>query len=1133
MNHIELNEEQRNKMRGSLNSKIEMEWDDPDFMDLLLGGLPRLRRYSYDDKTIMRSIGKLENCLLEYNACTTNKEAFLKKVSAEISEVQLAVQTKGKSWHGLSIYEIENAIKLHKFCLISGEGGIGKSYFISRFEEHLAVKNIPHLCLYGKFEKSINRIDFDNIMKIGKEGFVFVVDAINEMTEDGQRNLLVALAKLKEIPEIRIIVTCRTGSMDDMLFEDYRNLSEFEYRFRGVSFESALAELLKRQIPDVYKYEDILYSNNALLLSMLCDVLTDSKIIDETENGIAAVTFILERYVIKSIEKRYGSNQKEKGRAVWLDVKKVALWMYQNDRKSIDENSLVSVVKTEGFLDAMVQMGLMNGYQDEEETRYLFVMDSLTDFLIARSLFDDINGKSYEEQVSIVISKREKLYSLDEPLIITIFEKNKDDYVKTYRFLKDTDLLEKFSCDTIVKIPFRPENIENFKNAFRLRTPGIAIKTLGGYADKPYNCSNYLFDYYSENNSHISELSNYLEGYRTQSQIKGRLKNILYYITLNNKPDRRDDEAFYFSVLCCAAPNNDVRCLAVKLLFEMVSRNIKFMEKAISCYEKNGDYYIRESIIYVLSQQAKGNHTIIKFFDGLIENADYLTAKSVRRIAAYKGDEYSFIGWNRNNLYSYREKAQVSEFLNDVLMRVSLIIKDFLPFRYWGKDHIDMPFSFLINDRNSIAGINRYLSEQYACVREGDCNGSAAFEKAVLSEIETIAQPKLMDKMSLMESLEERLIQVFNFYGVPLDKEGYSIQGENFQNSVYFKCIDIAIGQMYGSLMCNYYTNQFATYNNSQNSIGYEVYDPLEYGEEMNLGAPVPTHHDFVEKMGDCVLNILEISDTHDVFWARNIEETRANVLHILERIKLKNHEWMLLGGRIDISEEDSKNWIWRETYDIWCCTSASETLCGDGEERTLTIELDKYSGALDDYKENDLKPWLCKEVDCINKNSDVFDNTVLVLPPSEIVRFFDLELNTSDISWETENKEKVIFCNNNKYSYYKTHIGQTMFIRKDYLDRFKENHTIKYFAYSERFVPETGYAEETAIHYEIEEGVIKKEIPNYDDPKQKREIKGSACEKCIHDNIMEYKKAVYEQSMEQVKRLIEEFGYSVVDNEN
>ena len=34
-----------------------------------------------------------------------------------------------------------------------------------------------------------------------------------------------------------------------------------------------------------------------------------------------------------------------------------------------------------------------------------------------------------------------------------------------------------------------------------------------------------------------------------------------------------------------------------------------------------------------------------------------------------------------------------------------------------------------------------------------------------------------------------------------------------------------------GSLMCNYFTNEFATYNNYQNSIGYEVYDPIEYGE--------------------------------------------------------------------------------------------------------------------------------------------------------------------------------------------------------------------------------------------------------------------------------------------------------------
>ena len=87
------------------------------------------------------------------------------------------------------------------------------------------------------------------------------------------------------------------------MLDQYKEIAKAEYTFPGVSFESALGELLKLSVPDIYKYEDILYSNNALLLSMLCSVLNDKKIINETENGIATVTFILEHYIKKSIKR--------------------------------------------------------------------------------------------------------------------------------------------------------------------------------------------------------------------------------------------------------------------------------------------------------------------------------------------------------------------------------------------------------------------------------------------------------------------------------------------------------------------------------------------------------------------------------------------------------------------------------------------------------------------------------------------------------------------------------------------------------------------------------------------------------------------------------------------------------------
>lgn len=88
------------------------------------------------------------------------------------------------------------------------------------------------------------------------------------------------------------------------------------------------------------------YSNNALLLSMLCDVLSSEKIVDETENGVASVTFILEHYIKTTIGKVFKNNISCQGIDIWKDTKRVAKWMYMNGEKQIDEKSLLSVINT-------------------------------------------------------------------------------------------------------------------------------------------------------------------------------------------------------------------------------------------------------------------------------------------------------------------------------------------------------------------------------------------------------------------------------------------------------------------------------------------------------------------------------------------------------------------------------------------------------------------------------------------------------------------------------------------------------------------------------------------------------------------------------------------------------------------
>ncbi|MBU9736113.1 NACHT domain-containing protein [Diplocloster agilis] len=1100
MEYKVLNKNQKDRMQVISDHAYVMEWESPEFMDYLLGKLPKVRKFQ-EDKEVAQEVSALEILLTTYNAFLTKKSSFVDEIAKRISDIHDIKE----SWYGLSLYEIETYIKLHSFCLILGEGGIGKSYFIKCFEEQLEQKHIEHLCIYGKFEKNTNNINVEEIIKASNNGFVFVVDAINEMSVEGQNNLLDVLMKLKKYPQIRIVITYRTNSMDNEILEKYQQIAEYEYKFPGVSFESALSEILKLSVPDVYMYEDILYSNNALLLSMLCDVLSSDKVVVETENGIASVTFILEQYIKRTIRKVFKGHLNCQGIDIWKDMKNISQWMYENGEKRIDEKNLFLAIKTgKNFLPVMLQMGFMAGYESNNEMYYYFAIDSLTDFLIARSLFQDISGRDYKEQIGIIKSKVEDLYNLEEALIIAIFDNMSPNYTKIKDLLIDTNLMEGFDFNTLVKIHFKQEEIATFQELFQPIDHSDLLQAVGGYTDKPFNCSNYLFDYYCASRERLYDLSNALAGYHFQSRIKNRLKNVLYFTTLNDRTDRRDEEAFYFALLCCAAPNKDIRCLAMKLLYEVVSKNEEYVDRVIFEYDRIFDFYIQEATIYVLSQIRRDNERIINFFNRIISQQDDLTAKSIRRIATYFGKPYSYIMWNRKNLFAYSKEAAISDYLNDILFRVDLMNKDFLPFRYWGKDHLDMYTRFLVNDKENIKKVNDYLSEKYSCVCGGECSGLMSFENRIMPEIKPMAEIETMDMNSFMESFEAVFRYVFEYFSVSTDRKTVNMREEDFRHSLYMKCVDIATGIYYGSLMCNYYTNRFVTYNNNQNSIGYEVYDPLEYGENVVITAPIPTYQDFIERLGDHVINSLEVPEVRDIHWVRNVELTRKNVLHLLEKIELRKQEWILLACRVSLHEENKYDTRWKDTYDLWCCTSENETINEDGSARYLTIELEEYVGDLKSYSDNSLKPWLCKDVKNINNQSEVFEGTSLVLPPSEIISFFNLRLNVSDFSWETSDKEKIIICNNNKNSYYRDPIGGTVFIRKDYFDKFLEGHTVKYFAFTERFIPKTGYADETSLHFEIINGKIVKEIKNAGGYGRRNNENNPLCTVCPHTNIVE-----------------------------
>lgn len=1061
MGYTELNSLHKRKMGALCGNQEHFEWEDTNLITLLKGNLPELRNIS-NNAEVTKLFIKLKKEYDNYYFFGTNTQKFIsniKKVIEEIREIE-------PYWFGISIESVEDAMNLHKGCLISGEGGIGKSYFVKCLEDELTSIGKKHLCLYGKWCQSVKDIDFDEIVSVAEtEEFVFVFDAINEIDKQNQIDLLDALRRVKDTKGLRIIVTYRTHMMEKAILKGYCDVLDTTVEFAGVSFESVLEWLQKSPVVDINEYLDVLYSNNPFILKKLPKILDGIQ--DSDKNNVSRYTYIYEQFIKKGISKE-----------TWEDTKKVAKLLYQTNKKTFTVEEVGQVIDSPiEYIATMEKEGFINRYGEE---RFSFVIESLADYLIVRNMWDEISGKPIDECSKIIKNKIEEFYSLSiETVILMLFDKFPLNYVTIKKILEKTNLLSEFNFDILLKIHFNKEDIPAFLECFKaVRTEELII-TFAGYLNKPFNCMNYLNEYYLSNSEkQTRELSKVLSGEHYLANLKGRLKNILYFTCKCDYDESRAEENLYTSIWCSAACDSDVRNLATKIMFEIVQESPELIKNIISIYEKIEDDYIKDTIIFVLSSCTKTAETE-EFFDKVLKNPKFLLAKSIRRISSYLGEPHSYINLNKQNMYSVGHK-EVSESFEHILFSIDIMDKDLLPFRFRSRKSVELHRPFLLTPKQTIHKLNKELEQKFPCVKDGYCNGSMVLERNIEKAKLVPIEKDVIDHTTFLSSMEQVFRETFSKYGVPFDEDKFRRSYDRgFSTSILKKCTCISIDIFFGSLMCNYYIDEFATYSNINNSIGYEIYDPIEYEEELNIKSPLPIFQPQIEKMCNKLTTKVSIPEQKDEKWWRDLDITKENILNILKPFKYKGEWWVVLACRISL-QDPNKNYIWKDTYDLFACSSTKETLKNDGNERYLTIEIPKYNGNLLEYNNCAEQPWKCKSVSSIAYASNVFDDTHLILPPAEIISTLNLSLNLKEMRWENKDKEGIIYCNNNKASYYNDPVVGAVFIKKDAYEKFVKTKPIKYFVYADRLIENKGYCSETSFHFEIINGEIVKEYPNY-----------------------------------------------------
>lgn len=1017
-----------------------------------------------------------------HSAFSTDKENFL----SDVKEIVATIRTASPRWYALNLANVKDALDMHKCCIISGDGGIGKSYFVKCFEEELEKRQLNHLCLYGKFLKNIDVIDFDEIKEIGaSEEYVFVFDAVNEISDTEQIILLDKIKEIITIHGVRVVLTYRNHDVSAAFLSLIQEMSGFQYEFPGVSFESALEWLQKLPVADVSEYIDVLYSNNPFLLSKLKDILQKDMSEDAARNNISRYTYIYEQYIRRSLDQE-----------TWRQTKAISKWMYENNTKSIPATEIAELISNpDDYITRMEQRGFLRRYPEGDIVYCSFVVDSLADYLIARSAMNALQGLNAKECVSLIANKLDVFYGLHEMLILMLFDKYAPDYPKIYGILRETRLLERLSLETLAKVHFSPEDIPAFQKVFVMKDHSDSLLYFAGYVNRPFNCTNYLNQYYlGDEEKQTKELTRLLSKNRHLGTLRSRLKNALYYICRCKCSDTRLIETFYTALWCSSAGNMDVRRLATKLLFEILQRNSFLIDEAISVFPKIKDQYIQESLIHALSM-CPADERITCFFNDLWTRVDFIKAKSIRRISVYLGRPYQYISLVKENLF-HADAASVSEVFARLLYRIDIMEKNLLPFQFWGLNSFQS--EFLAADKNEAREFNDRLASEFSCVRDGDCNGWLSFERVIEEHLDSYIKNEELDGRTFLASMETVFRAVFQLYDLPFDvEESNRLDEQIFGTSILKKCTCIAIDLFYGSIMCNYFSCRFGTYNSHHDSIGYEVYDPLEYDDGFNIQSPISVYQHDAEKMGNLLLKKLEFSQIKDEKWWKDRKNAEQNVLALMSPISYGGFEWVTIAGRIMVQDNIEKH-EWRETYNWFCCTSPEETLRDNGEERYLTIELQKYAGNVAEYTSCTNKPWLCKSVPAITYESDLFEDTRLVLPPAQVIHTLDLTVNSEEMSWQNEKGECVIICNNNRASYFKDSIIGTVFIRKDAFEQLRRMGEVKIFAYSEKFLAPKGCCEESAYHFEVCEGKIVKAVANYQREKKVFSRKVSdVCQNC------------------------------------
>ena len=1037
MEYKMLNDNNRKYMTDGINNNLNFEWEDSHLLDQIIRKIDDIYPYSSDpqdfieDRYYLNEINKLFRLLFDRKL---DKTVFLDRLEKIFDEMLVKYPSLGYQYrYNINMYKeiISNSNRL----IIKGCGGIGKSYFIYKLEETLSKNNIDHLCVYGKYNDSIPETIYDEV-KNKKKDFYFVIDALNEFEESEQQKILNHLKHIEKKKNINIIITYRTSSLKNNIVEQLNRLLINEYDFKGVDFESSILKLIETYGVETVRLIDVIESNNPLYLTMLNKILFNSKIKGEKLPSVAQMTFIIESY-IKGIC----------GLENWEFVKKIGSYMFDNSKISITKDELKTITgnKFDYFVENMIQNDFMGSYENNNIVYFLFTIQRLSDYIIARSLFNFIKDKTEDEIIIIINEKLDKMYSMHEAFALVILDKYKDkDINMALRIIFKSAISKELDIELFKKISFNSNQIKCIQEFIKYENVQNLFLLLGGYPNRPFNCKNYLNKkILDDDNIQKNLLVKFME-----SEYLMHLKNMVYILPFLEKETDILEEYFYYAFWLMSVPVERIRNLAIKVVYDISYKNKKYANYLIDFYDKINELYIKKGIIHVLTKLSK-SRKITSFIKSVYHNPEEIDAEIVYRTSVYlkKENEYQLLNKkNLNTIISSNIDVDLKLDLKQILFIADAYEKDLLKFdRFSHGNTLSLHNDFILNNNQEILKYNKELQQKFSCVKNnGYCKyslGDSLFKNNMKPiEIITIDTERMF---ILFQEIFKELCVIYEYDCYK--KERFDIHLNKFGDSLLKKILLMSQEILLGSLMTNYYTSEFYVYNDDK-SFGYKNYSYLMFDEEqIYLCSPVSPYNELIDKLNNKICETIELYKHNNYRWFKSKKDSIDNCCKMIKPIIYDNKSWSLIGGKVHLFVADLIN----VSYSCYMAFNPQEKLIGNENSRYLTIENKTYYGDVSNYSSEKYSKNM--NIPNFESNSSDIKETNMAFPSPNLVKYLNLKYNFRTSSWDDINGNQIILCDNNTKSFYKYPVSGAIYIRTDILEELKKHNDVVYWCYTEK----------------------------------------------------------------------------------